>query len=261
MRHYLVLIVSAILLYCHADGQADRFDPGKLHIGIKGGLNVTAIAPQNNYGQVLMDYKVPIRPMVGVSIMYQTGKRTQLVVEANYQVMGQNHEVFARKTDFEKYIKQQYLYFPVLFKFVLNKPEGVYGSAATFYNTHWYLTGGIQPGVLLGSDIRYEINDSETDFISFITEGGNPNLDQIESMEPPTEDEELYTEFDLGLTGGAGLFKRINARWQVFAELRGGISIIDVNAEEWRLPAGSGNYFASYNMFFGVEAGLAYKLF
>lgn len=261
MRHVHVLVSTLLLCYFSTHGQVDRFEPGVFFVGIKGGLNATAMAPQHNYGQVLLDYKVPIRPMAGLSFMYHVGARSQIMLEASYQVMGQNHDVFARRTGFLRNTKQQYLVFPVLYKLILNKPEGRYGTAATFYNTHWYLVAGVQPGILLASDIRYEVNDNETDFISFITEGGNPNLDQIEAMMPPEHDEDLYNDFDLSLTGGVGLFRRISSRWQVFAEIRGGFSVLDVNIEEWRLPSGSGSYFGTFNMFIGVQAGMAYRIF
>ncbi len=261
MRSVLVFVFTLLMCYSSTYGQADRYEPGVFFVGIKGGLNATAMAPQHNYGQALLDYKVPIRPLAGLSLMYQVGIRSQIMIEAGYQVMGQNHETFAKRTDFVRNTKQQYLVFPILYKLILNKPEGRYGTAATYYNTHWYLVAGVQPGILLASDIRYEVNGTETDFLSFITEGGNPNIDQIEAMTPPANDEDLYNDFDLSLTGGAGLFRRISSRWQIFAEIRGGFSVLDVNIEEWRLPAGSGNYFGTYNMFIGVQAGMAYRIF
>jgi len=261
MRRYLVLTLLAFLYLNQVVGQVDRFDVGKLHIGLHGGFNMTAIAPQHNYGQVLLDYKVPVRPMAGLAMMYQTGPRGQLVLEANYMVMGQNYEDFAKGIELRREVRKDYLVIPLMYRLILNKSHGAYGTAATFYNTNWYLTAGIQPGILLSSESRYEVKGAEADFISYITAGGNPNDDEITNLEPPENSEELFQPFDLSLVGGGGLFKRVGPRWQVYLEIRGGFSIMDVNAEDWRLPAGSGNYFGSYNMFIGLHGGVTYKLF
>ena len=239
----------------------EAYDAGRFHLGIKGGFNATAIFFQQNYGQTLMDYLVPVYPVVGVSSRFRMSRSSYLVVEAAYQGMGQRHEDFIKRKDFYKNIKLNYIVVPVMYKLVLNEKASQYEAASTFSNNRWYLMGGLQPGYLTSAAIRYEIDGRQTDFVSFITEGGNPNLEEIQSMDPPQEDEDLYNSFDLSLVGGIGMFLRFQPKWMVFVEVRGGVSLLDINAEEWRLPSSSGSYNASRNMYFGLHTGIAYKLF
>ena len=208
-----------------------------------------------------MDYVIPVRPVIGLTAQYRMSPSSYLVAEVAYQSVGQKHEDHFKRSDFYKNIKLDYLAVPLMYKLVLNAQKSRYDAATRFSNNKWYLMGGLQPAYLLSAAVRYEIDDQQTDFISFVTEGGNNNQEQIQSMGPPENDEDLYNNFDLSLVGGVGMFMRFQPRWILLVEIRGGLSLLDINAEEWRLPSSSGSYNASRNMFIGIHAGIAYKLF
>lgn len=256
-RYYCLL--SFLCLWLQATCQ--QFDPGKLHIGFRGGFNAVGISPQHNYGQNLMSYKIPLRPSFGLTSQVRLGIKSYVQADLLYQQMGQKHEDFFKGSEFYKDIRLNYVVVPVQFKYVLNPLRTGYDAAATFRNPNWYIAGGLQPGFMTSASIRHEINGQLTDFIGFITEGGNPNEEEIRAMDPPASDEDLYNAFDLSVVGSAGFFTRFQQKWIIFVDIRGGFSLLDINAETWRLPAPSGNYFASRNAFIGISAGLAYKIF
>ena len=258
---YRISIILLISLVAQSASAQNAYDPGRFHLGVKGGFNATAIFQQQNYGQTLMDYVVPVHAVGGLVAQYRFDRMSYLVIEAAYQGLGQTHEDFFKRKEFYKNIKLNYIVVPVMYKLVLNEPKSQYNAAAKFTNPKFYLIGGLQPGFLASAEIRYEINDLQTDFITFITEGGNPNLEEIQNMDPPEEDEDLYNGFDLSVVGGLGMFVRFQREWSLFVEIRGGLSLTDINAEEWRLPSSSGSYRASRNMFIGLQVGLAYKIF
>jgi outer membrane protein with beta-barrel domain len=259
---YLAIIVSLFMLTAQTvAGQSAAYSPGKFYMGAIAGVNATAIVFQNNYGQTEMDYVVPVGFAAGAAMHYRLTQKSHLIVEVSYQQMGQKHDDHFKDMDFYKDINISYIGIPVLYKLVLNKAAVGYEAGVNFSRPKWYLLGGFQPSILVSAKVRHEINGSQTDFISFITEGGNPNLEEILINGQPSDDKELYNNFDISFIGAAGFHAHIQPSIIGFVELRGGIGLLDINSEPWQLPGPSGTYNWSRNLFIGLHAGMIFKIF
>jgi hypothetical protein len=259
---YLTIIVTLILLSAQAlTGQSRAYSSSRLYAGFMAGMNATAIFFQNNYGQTEMDYVVPVGFAGGVAMHYRLTAKSHLVVEASYQIMGQKHDDHFKNMDFYKDINLSYIAIPVLYKFILNKNQIGYAAGARAAKPKWYVLGGFQPSFLLKANVRYEVDGNQTDFISFITEGGNPNLDQILVNGQPKDDKALYNDFDIMFIGALGMHTNIQPKVIGFVEGRGGISLLDLNAETWQLPGPSGTYNWSRNLSIGIHAGIIFQIF
>jgi len=259
---YLTIIVSLFILSAHTVvGQSAAYSPGKFHMGFIAGANATAIVFQNNYGQTEMDYVVPAGLTIGASMHYRFTQKSHLIVEATYQQLGQKHDDHIKNMDFYKDINLNYVSIPILYKLVLNRSSVGYEAGATYSKPKWYLLGGFQPSLLLSANVRHEIDGNHTDFISFITEGGNPNLEEILTNGQPEDDKELYNDVDISFVGGAGFHTHIQPSIIGFVELRGGIGLLDINADKWQLPGPNGTYNWSRNLFFGIYAGMVFRIF
>ena len=237
------------------------FEAGKFYLGIKAGGNLTAAPFQNNYGQREMDYAFAMGLNGGLfAELHLTGK-WYLRGEIAYQQQKQEYTDSFKKQDFEKSIQLNYAVFPVMCQYLFGKTGVGFDAAATFKKPKFYLAAGLQPGVVISGSDRYRINGQNTDFIDFITEGGNPNADEIALNKPPESVEDLYQSFDLLFIGAAGIRQNLRNNVMFFAEARGGIGLLDINAEDWRLPSDDGTYHASRNLFLGLHVGIAVSLF
>ncbi|RLD19467.1 MAG: hypothetical protein DRI69_08335, partial [Bacteroidetes bacterium] len=254
---YLAIIVSLFILSAQTvAGQSAKHAGGKFYLGALGGLNATAIFFQNNYGQTEMDYVVPVGFSGGVTMHYRLTPKSHLIVEASYHQMGQKHDDHFKQMDFYKDINLSYVAIPILYKLILNKNTTAYEDWASRSKPKWYLLAGIQPSFLISADIRYEVEGNQTDFISFITEGGNPNLEEILANGQPEDDADLYNQTDISFIGAAGFHTNIQPSVVGFVEVRGGFSLLDINAEAWQLPGPSGTYNWSRNLMIGFQVGL-----
>ena len=237
------------------------FEEGKFYLGIKGGFHANGIAPQNNYGQIVMDYKVDFGMNAGLFGDYRFNQKHSILIEAMFMQLGGSYEDFYQKKSWEKVIRLNYWSFPLMYRYSFGGLGTAYEEAANFFKPRIYIAGGFQPGLLINADAKYAIDNQPNDFIGFITEGGNPNDDEISMKVPPESTEDLYQTFDVMLVMSLGIRQNLQSNVYYFVDLRGGFSLIDINAEEWRLPAPSGNYFASRNAFIGINAGIGVRLF
>jgi len=265
MKRNLLLILLVVLLGAfqalHAQKDRTPFETGKLYFGIKGGVHLKIIANQNNYGQVEMAYKAAAGLAAGAFLQYNLNSGSSILAEGVYQQQGQKYSDTFKKMSIDKTVSLNYLAIPVIYRHMLGPNSGAYEAAANFTKPKWYVEGGIQPAILLSAEATWSINNQPTDFLSFITEGGNPNQDQIEMNGMPESTADLFQNFDVVAVVGAGFQQELqnNIRW--YAELRGGVGLLDINAEEWRLPNKEGIYQASRNAFVGIQVGLAFSLF
>ena len=176
---YLAIIVTLFLLTAQAIiGQSAIRAPGKFYVGAMAGVNATAIFYQNNYGQTEMDYVVPVGFAAGAAMHYRLTQKSHLIAEVSYQQMGQKHDDHFKGKDFYKDINLNYVAVPILYKLILNRKTVGYEAWTNDSKPKWYLLVGIQPSFLISADISYEVDGNQTDFISFITEGGNPNIEE-----------------------------------------------------------------------------------
>lgn len=227
-------------------------------LGVRTGFHAVAVFPEASYGQRKLDFKIPIRPAIGLAATFWLSPRSAISTDILYQRMGTTQEGTAKRRMFYKDMRLDYVVVPLMYRLTLNPVAGTFAMAARNTEPRWYLAGGVQPGFLAAANNTYEVDGNRTDFISFITEGGNPNFDQIEQNGTPESDKELYQSFDLSFTGAAGVELYVQKGIRVLVEVRGGLSLLDINAEQWRLPDDSGNYYASRNMFFGLNMAVLF---
>ena len=265
MKRNVLLILLWILLAGIGSLEAQRarspYEPGTLYLGLKAGGHLKIIANQNNYGQFEMAYKPAIGLAGGIYLQYNLNSWSSLLIEGVYQQQGQKYSDSFKGKQYDKTISLDYLAFPVLYRYLLSGKSGAYDKALKFNQPKWFIEGGIQPAILVSADASWTIDGQATDFLSFITDGGNPNLEQIEANGQPASAEELFKDFDVVLVVGAGFQQDLqnNIRWYV--ELRGGIGLLDINADKWRLPNKEGIYGASRNSFLGIQVGLSFSLY
>ncbi len=255
MLRYISKFVSLSLLYCLAHSS---FGQAGIGVGVRTGFQAVAIFPEASYGQRKMDFKIPVRPTIGVASTFWISQRSAFSIDLLFQRMGTRQESTAKRRMFYKDLRLDYIVIPVMYRLTLNSVSGTFAQAARNREPRWYLAGGFQPGFLAGANNTYEVNGNRTDFVSFITEGGNPNFDQIEQNGTPESDEDLYQTLDLSLVGAAGVELYIQQGLRVLIEIRGGLSLTDINAKAWRLPDDNGNYYASRNMFLGVNMAVLF---
>ena len=259
---YLAIIVTLFLLSAQAViGQSAIRSPGKFYVGALAGVNATAIFYQNNYGQTEMDYVVPVGFAGGAAMHYRLTQKSHLIAEVSYQQMGQKHDDHFKGKDFYKDINLNYVAVPILYKLILNRKTVGYEAWTNDSKPKWYLLVGIQPSFLISADISYEVDGNQTDFISFITEGGNPNIEEILANGPLEDDKDLYKSTDISLIGAAGFHTNIQPSVVGFVEMRGGISLLDINADAWQLPGPEGTYNWSRNLSFGLYVGILFRVF
>lgn len=258
----IALGLTGVLLFCGtAFAQPLSALERTLHIGIKGAGQIIGIANQNNYGQNEMRYNLPFGLAAGISAQYSLTERGALLAEVNYQEQGQFYSDVFRAMKFVKLVEMQYITAPIAYKHYIGDLNIGYSGIGNIGAPQWYVMGGLQFGYLLDSDITWEINNQPVDFFSFVTQGGNANTDDILESGIPEDDKAFYRTFDLVFIAAGGFHMSLSEALVLSTEVRGGIGLTDINAEEWRLPNREGKYGASRTTFLGLHVGLAIQLF
>jgi hypothetical protein len=144
---------------------------------------------------------------------------------------------------------------PFTFRHRLSKAVGYSGVGAES-KPLWYVLGGVQVDKILSPEITWYLDGTETDFLDFVLEGGNPNQAELERLGSPASDEELFTQWDCMFVAAGGFQLFLNSTIHLTVELRGGFGITDINAKPWRLQNNDGVYGASRNSFLGLHAGI-----
>jgi hypothetical protein len=224
-------------------------------IGVKIDGQITGIANQNNYGQNEMDYNATLGYGGGVVLTYHRTPKVSILGEVTFQVGGQKYEDHFKGSTFRKEVRYNQISIPIEYKRLISKTVAGYGGVGTELKPIWYLMGGLQVDKILSPEVDWYLNGSETEFLPFVLEGGNPNQEAIETMGAPDSDQDLFTGWDLMFIGAAGFQIHTTPQVSISLELRGGIGLTDLNASAWQLENHRGIYGASRNMFFGLHAG------
>lgn len=258
-KRVLVWIVTTCL--CSVIwGQEYTFSNNALHIGIKGAVQLYGIVNQNNYGQKEMDYSVPFGFAGGLSFQYKFNARSYLLAEVLYQEQGQRYRDNFNNQSFEKTVVLNYFNVPVMFKYMVSENVSGY-QGVNIAKPKWFAGGGIQVGKLTSGSIEWKLNNSLTNFSTFISDGGNPNQALLEENGVPSDDLDFFQEVDVVFVASFGFHSELNPYILTTVELRGGIGLTDINADTWRLPNRMGVYGASRTTFFGLHAGIAVRIF
>ena len=250
--------MSCVLITGITNAQTPFNQRSAFSIGLKGNVNLVGIANQNNYGQNEMDYELTPGFGAGVLASLHLDHQNSVSAALTYQSHGQKYKDSFKGSDFEKEVRYQMLSLPVYYKRMLTETSGGYAGVGSESKPRWYLLGGFQVDRLLSPNIDWYLNGSETDFLSFVLEGGNPNQALIEAMGAPASDEDLFTDWDIMFILGGGFELPVSTQVMFSIELRGGIGLTDINAKDWRLENNQGVYGASRNAFAGLHVGIHY---
>lgn len=231
-----------------------------VNVGVKGALQTMGIANQNNYGQKEMEYKVPVGLAIGVHAEYTLTDKASLLVEGCLQQQGQTYDDTFNGKHFYKKVQMRYLTFPVMYRHAIGKEGFGYQAVGTFWNPNWFAAGGLQFGTLLSAEIDWELNGQQTDFLTFVTDEGNPNEMALAENGVPEDDSDFFRKFDVVFVAAIGFHNSISERVALTAELRGGIGLTDINTPEWQLPNRQGEYGASRTTFLGLHIGVAARI-
>ncbi|HLF63339.1 MAG TPA: hypothetical protein VI603_06290 [Saprospiraceae bacterium] len=256
----IIIILSVFLVPLGSASQLASVHKPVFLIGIKADAQAAGIANQNNYGQNEMDYGVNIGIGGGVVVTYLLNPRNAFILETSYQSSGQKYDDQFKNRHFMKDVRYSLISIPLAFRHQLTDAPGGYSGVGTESKPLWYILGGVQVDRILSPEIRWQLDGNETDFLSFVLEGGNPNQAEIENLGEPASDEEFYIQWDVMGIAAIGFQLSLTPTMHFTTELRGGIGITDMNAESWRLKNNDGIYAASRNAFFGLHAGIHMQL-
>lgn len=251
-----VTIVGCCILPADGFGQMRRVNKPIILLGVKGNLQAAGIANQNNYGQNEMDYGLHAGIGLGLVATYVIKPRIALLTEVSYQTSGQKYDDRFKGRHFQKDISFSLISMPLLFRYQVSSGPAGYGGVGTESKPLWYVLGGLQVNRMLSPSAKYRLDGTETDFLSFVLEGGNRNQGVIEAMGPPDTTSDLYTGWDVMFAAGGGFLLSITPAMYLTTEIRGGIGLTDMNAEPWRLPNNANIYEASRHSYLGLHAGI-----
>ena len=252
------LLITAMATWSFGQSNSN-YKPAFL-LGLKADIQSAGIANQNNYGQNEMDYGVNFGGGGGVVLTYQMRPRSAMLLEASYQTSGQKYDDTFKFKHFVKDVQFSLLSIPLMYRYQFKEAPGGYSGVGTETKPIWYLQGGVQADKMLSPEIKWRVDGTETDFLQFVLEGGNPNQSIIESQGAPVSDEELFTQWSVSAVAAGGFILYLNSTMRFTLELRGGIGITDINAEQWRLKNNENVYAASRNSFLGLHAGIHFQL-
>ncbi len=255
------------LLLCTPGLASAQSQFSQFYIGGQAGVTVPFIVNQNNYGLPEMDYKNSVSYEFGAVAGIRFDSKHNLQFELTYTDLGQNYEDSYKpgsvRFTLNKRVDLSYLQVPVLYKFVINRVQGVYDFGR---RPNLFITAGPQLSVLMTSKVQYAIDGTDATWRqvddAFINDVIDPD---IVALNPATEGEpvnsdDLFTPFALDAVLGMGLQMYIADDLLLFAEGRGFISVNDINAPAFRAKNNDQVYGASRNFAGGFRLGLVYHL-
>ncbi|MDX1410061.1 MAG: hypothetical protein R3330_18050, partial [Saprospiraceae bacterium] len=196
LRIAVVLICVVCLGVRHPVAQEFASDKQALFMGVKAATQIHGIVNQNNFGQKEMDYAVPIGFAGGISLQYKLNARSYILAEFCYQEQGQWYKDRFNGRSFSKRVALNYWTVPVMFKYMVSANSSGY-RGVNISKPKWFVGGGIQYGQLARADIEWEINGLLTNFMTFVTDGGNPNQAILEINGSPKDEKEFYQKTDI----------------------------------------------------------------
>ncbi|HPB52763.1 MAG TPA: outer membrane beta-barrel protein [Saprospiraceae bacterium] len=241
---------------------------GGLYLGLNGSGNATIVANQMNYGQKEMDYDaVTFRPAFGLELGYDLNGGSMLSIGANLQQAGQKYkDGYGNGDKLNKEIKMSYFAIPVTYRLVFG------GKKDPNHGTKFFVAVGPQISLIQSAEVTHQVNEKEVTletFANHIAGGGAPynfnsaEIGKLTTNGEPANDKDLFASMDIEGFVGLGIQSFLSESFFMTLELRGGGSLTDINAKDWRLDGYKDGqrqkYEASRNVFAGLRLGLNYK--
>ena len=238
MKQLLSLLFLALLI------PASQAQKG-LNVGANFMALNTNIVNQDTWGNGReYDYKVTFNTSFGIDVGYGISDHMGIYTGYWFTDLGQNYEDSYSGSEWERSLTLKYNMIPVMLKF-----NGT-GSKVNFL-------GGV--GVVFAS-----LNEAQQEWLrdgeSFSQTITNPITGQTFDL-GASDVTERFAESDIMINLDLGA--RIPFSEKLFMDVTAnfGYGFKDINAEDWQIVNGSGEYDPSHNAFGGLKIGLAYILF
>lgn len=246
-----ILILSLVVLTTFCLQAQSRF-----YVGANASYNMHIIVNQNNYGQKEMDYKDPqLAAYFGGQVGMRFNPNHAVSLGLMSMKLGQDYEDGFNNAGYEKDLQFNYIGIPILYTFTSGDERNQYEGAKFF------LEVGPQINLLRSGTVTLDRNGSD-DFLDFYTKGyKNPHVAKLKEYaanRDVNDVKEMFSGSDIMARFGFGVSTIFAESLQLTVALRGGISITDINAEDWKLENNDGVYEASRNAYAGLELRLNY---
>ncbi len=132
-------------------------------------------------------------------------------------------------------------------------------------NTKIYFGGGFGVYSARQLNTTYFIQGKQVDFFNYM-EYNSPNphrdffVDQVEKNSGVIPDGDFFKRYDVRFSSLIGIKTQINERFALNLEMVSMLSLMDVNAKEWRLERRNGDYKRSRNLIGGIQLGFTAQI-
>lgn len=239
MKKRILIPIFLLVLTLSASAQKG------LYVGAGGSVLSTWITNQNNYGQVFeMDYEHRIGSNGHINLGYDFNASIGLKLEAGYGMLGQKYKDMHKDTIYTRTINLNYFQLPLLFKF------RTAGEKVKFY-----VMAGPQFNFLMSA--KQEYYKREKIYSDSIL---NPiNAKRFKIGEEDVKNR--YSSMDIMARIDLGVDIYFIPNLYLNAGLTMAYGLIDINAEEFRIPDhSSGEYNPSHNLYGGLNVGIQYRI-
>lgn len=265
----LSLILYTLLSVCFIFTGTLSAQDGKFFVGIEGAYNAHVIANQQNYGQRELDYDgVTYKPAYGVKVGYNFNGRSVVSIGAGFIQGGQKYfdDDYGNGDELKRTVQLKYLSIPITYRQIFSNTDNIY------HGTKMYVEAGAQINLLQSAAVTHIVNGNDVTLLEFATydTGDGPFTnphesvikENVEADGEPEEDADLFEDTDIRGFIGLGVVIYLSENFSLDIGLQGGISVTDINDDDWRLKglhAGAlHEYEPSRNAFGGLNVGLKY---
>ncbi len=253
MNFRILFTIFFILSAYMVSAQSPTIQRGS-YLGVTGGVGTVWIMGQHNYGipnlSGIAHTAYTGGVVGGVTLKRGHGIHGEVVFSIqkhDYRdirnILGQGRDiVVGKQLDFT------YFRIPLTYKRIIGVENGDMdiGDSKFFWGT------GIEIGALYDVRLNYTMNGESDDRFVF-NRNFNPHVEF-----PPASDIVLFNAMDVALTGSFG-WERFLTQHVVFqAEMKGTVSVLDINDLDWRIKNEAGKYTSSRHTMLHLKCSLIY---
>lgn len=252
IRIYLISFLIVLSHLVHA--QSPTMKRGS-YLGMTGGIGTAWVAGQHNYGLENLsgtpETAYAVGAIGGVTLKRGHTIHGEVVMawqKQRYQDvrylpgMGTRNALIDKKLDFI------YLRFPLTYRRVM----GIKHGDADIGDAKFFWGAGVEIAALYDVKLDYEVNGVLDDRFVF---NGAFN-DKVKF--PPANDFALFNAADVALTGSLGWERFLTEHFVFQTELKGAVSLSDINHEDWRIPNDAGVYTPSRHLMLNFKCSVIY---
>lgn len=237
-----------------AFGQSPTMQRGS-YLGLTGGVGMVWVVGQHNYG-VSGFSGIPRTAYAGgvvggVTLRGGHGIHGEVVFSVqkyDYQDIRNVYDIVSRDAVIGKSLDFVYVRIPVTYRRII----GIKNGDTDIGDSKLFWGAGLEIGALYDVELDYTVN-GEVDERFVFNEAFNPSV-----RFPPANDFALFNAMDVALTGGFG-WERFLTEHVVFqAEMKGAVSVLDINHADWRIKNEAGKYTSSHHIMLHFKCSLIY---